>query len=356
MKILLISPLPPPYGGIANWSKLMLEYTNNANDEICVLNIAPKKRSTEGRNLFDRVVVSGFDMLRKRKELKKKIKEYKPDVIHMTTSGSISIIRDLMFLKIAYKYGIQTVYHIHFGKVPQMEKSGSFIWKLFLKAINRASATIAIDSRTYNSLGSYISKEKSFLVPNPVNTEALPEITTDKKNTVTFLGWVVATKGVEELIFAWNIVGREYPMYELVLIGPAKEEYLSELTQKAKVENITFKGELPHNEAMGILSDSKVFVLPSYTEGFPNSILEAMALKNTVIASNVGAVPEMLSGECGVIIEPRSADSIVFALRKVLNNSEYCAQLAQNAFDKVENEYTIDKVYRMYKEIWENVL
>ena len=101
MKVLLVSPQPPPYGGIANWSKMILEYASHTEDVLRTINIAPKKRSTEGRNLFDRVFVSGIEMFAKRRELKKEIKNNRPDVIHMTTSGSLAIIRDILLLKTA---------------------------------------------------------------------------------------------------------------------------------------------------------------------------------------------------------------------------------------------------------------
>ena len=81
MKILLISPHSPPFGGIANWTAMLLEYANNTEDSFSTINIAPQKRSTEGRNIFDRVVVSGLDMLKKKRELKAQIKNNRPDVI-----------------------------------------------------------------------------------------------------------------------------------------------------------------------------------------------------------------------------------------------------------------------------------
>lgn len=356
MKILFIAPLPPPYGGIANWVQIMLEHINATSDEVEVLNIAPRKRSTEGRKLFDRIVISGFDMFRKAIQLKKRVKEFRPDTIHMTTSGSIAIIRDLLLLRIAKKFGIRTVYHIHFGTVPELEKSSLWIWKLFLKAINMASAVIAIDGKTYNCLIGNMRQEKAFFVPNPINMNCLPQVPCVKKKLVVFLGWLVPTKGIEELITAWNIIGKDFSQYELKIIGPVRQEYLTELIKIVKVDNISFTGELEHDEAMGILANSKVFILPSYTEGFPNGILEAMALKNVVIASDVGAIPQMLEGDCGVVINPKSEEEIITALREVLSDEEYIEVVAENALNKVKSEYAIEKVYELYKEIWENDL
>lgn len=352
MKILLISPQPPPYGGIANWTAMMLEYVKNTNDSFDTINIAPKKRATEGRNLFDRVVVSGFDMLKKRRELIRKIKNNRPDVIHMTTSGQLAIIRDILLMKTARKYGIKTVYHIHFGKVPEMAEKNTKMWSYFRKALLLAESVIAIDKKTYDAIKKYVPEANAALLPNPINTAKLPIYNGESKKQVVFLGWVIPTKGVTELIEAWNTVGKEYPDYELVVIGQSKSEYLEALNNSVKVDNIKFTGEMPHERAMQTLAESEIFVLPSYTEGFPYAILEAMSLGKAVIASDVGAIPQMLDGECGILVKPQDTDSVISALKTVLSDKEFKNLIAVNAAEKVDSEYKIEKVYEQYRQFW----
>ena len=65
MKVLLISPHAPPYGGIANWTAIIRDYAEKTDDSFRYINISPKKRSTEGRNIFHRIVCGGIDMLKK---------------------------------------------------------------------------------------------------------------------------------------------------------------------------------------------------------------------------------------------------------------------------------------------------
>lgn len=354
MKVLLISPHPPPYGGIANWTAILLEYAKNTEDSFSTIDIAPKKRSTEGRNIFDRIVVSGFDMLKKKRELKVQIKSNRPDVIHMTTSGSLAIIRDTMLLKTAKKYGIPTVYHIHFGKTEEMAESNSKLWRLFSKAIKIADAVLAIDKNTFCTLKKYVPDANAVLVPNPINTAKLSITKAEPKKQVAFLGWVVPTKGVSELVEAWNTVGSEYPDHNLLIIGQSSPGYLEELKSSVTVNNIYFTGEMPHEKAMETVAQSEVFILPSYSEGFPNAVLEAMALKIPVIATSVGAIPEMFENDCGILIEPKSIEEIILALRKILSDKELQERISANALNKVDSEYTIETVYEEYKEIWNN--
>lgn len=355
MKVLLISPHPPPYGGIANWTAMLLEYVSDTEDIFSTIDIAPKKRSTEGRNIFDRVVVSGLDMLKKNRELKSQIKNNRPDVIHMTTSGSLAIIRDILLLKTAKKHGIPTVYHIRFGKTEEMAQSNSKLWRLFSKAMKTADAVLAIDKKTFCAVKKYVPDANAILVQNPINTAKLPKIEGEPKKQIAFLGWVVPTKGVSELVGAWNTVGPEYPDYKLLIIGQSSPAYLEELKSNSKADNIVFAGEMSHEKAMEAVMESEAFILPSYTEGFPNAVVEAMALKKPVIASAVGAIPEMLGDDCGILIEPKKTEEIISALRKMLSDKELRERISANALKKVNSEYTIETVYKQYKKIWNNV-
>ncbi len=355
MKVLLVAPLPPPYGGITNWSQTVLNYAKNQNVEITALNTSPAKRSTEGRSLFDRIVVSGFEMLRLGKALRRTIKNSRPDVIHITTSGSLAVIRDILLMRIAASFNLPTVYHIHFGRVPDIIEKKSFGRWLLLKALKMATAVIAIDKKTYTAVEKYLSTNKVFLTPNPIDLESLPKADCEAKKQVVFLGWVVKEKGVEELIEAWNTLGKEFGDYELAIIGPADNRYLERLKSLKRVENIVFKGEMSHNDAMKALSESEIFVLPSYTEGFPNVVIEAMAYKKTIIATNVGAIPEMLCGDCGIVIEKESAKALENALRQVIGDRQAAERMAQNAYKRVKEQYQIANIYDMYNEIWEKV-
>ena len=94
LRIGLVVPVPPPYGGIANWSENLIASLKKRNIKYFIVNTAPKKRTTEGRTLFDRVVRSGIAMFNEKKELRDLILKKKINVIHMTTSGELAIIRD----------------------------------------------------------------------------------------------------------------------------------------------------------------------------------------------------------------------------------------------------------------------
>jgi glycosyltransferase involved in cell wall biosynthesis len=358
LKICFVVPIPPPYGGIANWTKLMCNYITNvrADVELSIINVAPKTRQTEGRNLWDRVVNSGFRMIKQYRELNRIIRNSRPDVIHVTTSGRLAVIRDILLLKTAKKKGVPTVYHIRFGRIKEIAQKNTREWKLISKAMLLATEVMAIDNTTYKAIKKYIPTVNVVCVPNPIDISNLPEPVTSSSKTIMFLGWVIKTKGIEELLLAWEKVYKENDDWRLRIVGPAKDEYLDYLKSHYSFEGVIYEGEKSHNEAMDLLNSSEIFILPSYTEGFPNSILEAMALSKPIIATRVGAIPDMLADDCGILIDLKEPEEIFIALKSLIANDKERIDIGNNAYRKLRKEYTIETIFNQYMQEWEKYL
>lgn len=357
-KIALVAPVPPPYGGIANWVVMVSEYVKRQDKaEFSHINIAPKKRDLDGRTLWDRVVGQGFAMFAQKRTLKKAFQEQKIDVVHMTTSGQLAVIRDIQMLKLAKKKKIPSVYHIHFGRIPEIAKNNSREWKYIKRAMRLASCVMVIDEKTKISIQEYLPETNVCCVPNPFDVEKIQSFMKDVQNEreIVYVGWVIKTKGVEELLTAWDEVRQAYPEWKLRLIGPCEETYYETLKNNFSLEQVVFDGEQLHDVAMEKLSKASIFILPSYTEGFPNVVLEAMALEKPVIATDVGAIPEVLQN-CGIVIPAKNADAIVNSLKQLLTSDALRNELGKKGKEKLLQEYTLEKVVEEYVRVWNEVL
>ena len=353
LKVCFIAPLPPPYGGIANWMAMLSRYLSKEKESeitYSIIDTSPKKRVTEGRGLFKRIFGGFFSLIKTSYELKKGLKGSKPDCVHITTSGSLGLLRDRTVLKILKKKKINSVYHIHFGRFSELLNKNNWEEKLLRFNFKLAGSIVAIDQTTYQSLQIAGFADKSYNIPNFIN---LKEITINKKiveKKITFVGWVIPAKGISELVKAWkNIEYEVIREWELEIIGPYDKEYVGTL-DIGKNDHIFFTGEVEHKKTLENLSLSSAFVLPSYTEGFPNSVLEAMALGKTIIATDVGAIPQMLSDDCGILVKARDVAELKNALIKVM--TENTDELGINALNKVKNEYEISKVVEQYIKLW----
>jgi glycosyltransferase involved in cell wall biosynthesis len=169
------------------------------------------------------------------------------------------------------------------------------------------------------------------------------------------VGWGVPAKGLTELVTAWALL--DTPS-RLRIIGPISEPYAQDLTAIADkaLGELEIVGPVEHGEAMSQLAAADVCVLPSYTEGFPNVVLEAMALGKPVVATCVGAIPEMLLGsddECGICIPPRDVNALHIALRQLATSKALRTALGTNGRRRVERNYSMGVVFRQYKDVWQ---
>ena len=120
---------------------------------------------------------------------------------------------------------------------------------------------------------------------------------------------------------------------------------------------MNISGPVDGSEVLARIAGSSVVVLPSYTEGVPNVVLEAMMLGKPVIATPVGAIPEMLSfggaEPCGVCVPVRDVDALRIAIQSLFKQSTYAQELGRRGRERVVREYSPTAAYSQYKSIWE---
>ena len=174
------------------------------------------------------------------------------------------------------------------------------------------------------------------------------------RHTAVFLGWILPTKGVAELIQAWaELCPRDWDLW---LVGPGEVEYQQSVINHYQPRNVRFVSELTHDEAMQVLAGADLFVLPSYTEGFPNVILEAMALGKPIVATKVGAIQDMLSNDSGLLIEPKDVNGLRGALAQLIQDEDLRRELGIRAYNKVRQEYAVDAIFARYVQTWQSLM
>jgi len=273
--------------------------------------------------------------------------------VHLTTSGQFGIIRDIAIIATARQLHIPAIYHLHFGRVHQIATRNTWEWRILVRVIRMTHIVIALDSNTEKAINQHVSNVKILRVPNGIDLKKLPSVTGITEQMVLFIGWVIPTKGLAELVNAWSQV--KLGDWRCVIAGPGTETYRKELQKQFQPEQLEFLPEQSHDNAMQLMVDADVFVLPSYTEGFPNVIIEAMAMGKAIIGTSVGAVPEMLADGCGVIIPPQNVDALSQALRTVCSDAALRKQMGTRAQLKARAEYDMDHVFNRLMAIWQEV-
>lgn len=348
--VITCAPLPPPNGGIANWYRIVQEEATK--NGVCLINInTSSRKSIAGRSIFYRIFIQGFRMLAQYYELRQIIKgNQDAHAAHITTSGHLALVRDILFLHLLMRKGIKTVYHIHFGRVPDIFQKKKLEYRFIHKAISLASDTVAIDPKTYNVLCDSFGKESVHYIPNPVRVLDV-EVFEEKKN-VLFLGNVLPAKGIEELLQAWEKLTPEHPDWTLTIAGSCEDNYKAYLENQYSLQNVIMTGYIPHDDAMKLVAKSAFLVLPSYTEGFPNVVIEAMMCGKAVIGTDVGAIADILAGGCGIVIQPKNVDELRNSVEKMIDDETLRRIMGNIGKEKAASKYVADNIFFEYVKLW----
>lgn len=367
LRVLLVSPYSEKkVGGIGTWSKNIIDFSRDNNDyDLIFQNTASILKSNLVINKRTRIISGIADTTIILLKLFYNLLFKNPDVVHYTSSASLALLKDRFAIFITRKiFRRKFIIHWHFGRIPELCGLKNKEYKNLINVINLANHSIVIDISSYNALKELRIKNVSF-VPNPISetlrkhSEKLP-INTIQKNrevgTVLFVGHIVEAKGVFELV---KVCMKISNVKKLVFIGPCLDEVKTKIQDIASDRNnnsdwLEFAGELKREEVFSYYINCNVFCLPSYTEGFPNVILESMAFACPIIATNVGAIPEMLSDGCGICIDAKDEVQLYDALMKSFSDRKGVLDMGINARYKVLNNFTVEKVLNTYLKIWES--
>jgi glycosyltransferase involved in cell wall biosynthesis len=172
-----------------------------------------------------------------------------------------------------------------------------------------------------------------------------------RKNVVGYIGRLGREKGILRFLEAVLKVSLEREDVTFLIGGGGElqdkvEEYLS---LKNLGNRVKFVGWIPHNEIPAYLNQLKLFVLPSYTEGLPNIVLEAMACGTPVLTTPVGAIPDVIKHEeTGFIMEDNSPECIARNIVRALAHRDL-EQITMNARAAVEKEYSYTVAMEGYR-------
>ena len=160
-------------------------------------------------------------------------------------------------------------------------------------------------------------------------------------------------KGIENFIQAIPEILTEKNNFKFILIGdgPLMDKIKEFRDANHLQENIILTGWINHNDLPRYLNEFKLLILPSYTEGLPNVILEAMACGTPVITTNVGAIPDIIQDEhTGFIMDDNSEETIRINITRALQHPQLNV-IVQNANILVNKEFNYNNTLNLWKKI-----
>nr|WP_317631510.1 glycosyltransferase [uncultured Flavobacterium sp.] len=267
------------------------------------------------------------------------IKQYKPKMT-ISIFGSVNIFILVGFLcgvknRIAWIRTLSTQFPSQ--KINQIRKS--IIYKFSTQLIANSYATKQDVINVFN-----VNENKIKVLYNSVKKYDIQEVEFDK-NKITYVGRLHKSKGVDTLIKAFNILLNEYPNIHLDIIGSGPEnEYLQNLVNSLKIENkVNFLGVKNKKEVLLSFKESYCAVVPSTSEAFGFTVIEAMSMKTCVIGANNTGVKEIIEDkQSGLLFKTSDEIDLAAKMESIFQNQNLRNQLAINGYNRFLNNFEVD--------------
>ena len=356
--VLFISPLHGAMGGVASWTQRIVEQGLSDGYRVHVVDTGirnkARARSTslwagEGRRTV-RIIAS----------LLWQLTLIHPHIAHVNCSLSPrGVFRNLVCALMARLWGVQVVAHYR-GNIPDFVGGGrkGIHWWVLRKLIRISELNIAMNRDSLACLADLQHGEQRdpVLLPNFIQDSAFQYRATctvkpSERIKVLYAGWIIVAKGCREIL----AVARQLPEVEFILLGPVKADMEPHL--QSLPANVTLGGEIASDIVLRQMSTSDLFLFPSYTEGFPNAVLEAMTVGLPVVATRVGAIPEMIEqSKGGLLVSRPDMDELVSALRTLIADPEMRLQMGEFNRRKAQMEYAYSVVVARLVCLYQQVL
>lgn len=274
------------------------------------------------------------------------IRKYKIDIVHahsVIPTGLVGVV-------VAKIMGCPSVITSHGMDINNFDVN-SIHGHLISFSLNHCNKAIAVSgdlAETMKSLG--ITEDKILILKNAVDTERFNPSTNmelrhkygikENEILILFVGYLDTFKGIFELIDAFYEINKENKNTKLMMIGtgPKKEEFKKKVFQLGLEDYVTLIGVVPNIKIHIYYQMADIFVLPSYTEGFPLAVLEAMACGIPVVASNVGGIHEIVkNGLNGFLVSPRKREELTEKLNFIVNNEDLRKKFVINSYEMINN-------------------
>lgn len=207
----------------------------------------------------------------------------------------------------------------------------------------------------------HLGSPEPIKIPNGIDTEfftPLPQSTARlnlnlKKEyiIITFVGRLIFAKGAQDLIAAFQLLAERFSGVHLLIVGdgPFRKNLQQQAIKTGLGQKIQFLGEKNKSEIREILAASDIFVNPSYSEGLPTSVLEAVAMGLAVVATNVGGTAEIIEHQKnGLLVPARQSKLLKESLTKLIENPSLRYDFQKNARQAVKQKFNWNLITQQY--------
>ncbi|WP_169741601.1 glycosyltransferase family 4 protein [Beijerinckia mobilis] len=283
---------------------------------------------------------------------------HRVDLVHLHSAMRGSFWRKSILASLARMRGVPVIFHLHGSEMKSFyDEQKPWGQKKIADQLTRAARVVVLSESWRTFVQTIAPAADPLTVPNYVTVPAQPARGTGSPLTLVFLGLIGARKGLYDLLEALAFVRQSYPDIVLLVGGNGEEEKAKECVQALGLDDaVEFKGWVGPAEKAELLDRADIYVLPSYNEGLPMSVLEAMAYGIAVVTSNVGGLPELVEdGVHGRLVQAGDKEGLAAALLELARDPERRRQMGEAGRRRVVEGYSKDVVLPRLSALYETL-
>ena len=271
-------------------------------------------------------------------------------LVHVHSASDASFLRKAVFIAVALAARRPVIFHLHGGGFLDFyrHRCGPLRRLLVRFLLDRVDHIVTLSEEWARRIAGITANPRVSVIPNMVDMRAFRAAPPRQGEgpELLFLGRLEATKGVDELLQAAARLRARFPLLRLVIAGAGD---VCAVEARAGALGIGDALELPGwvvgERKQALLGRASVFVLPSHVENMPVSVLEAMAAGLPVVATTVGAIPEMVEdGVTGLLVPPRDAEALAGAIETLLSDPQRRRRMGEAGRARAQRHYSVDRV------------
>ena len=265
----------------------------------------------------------------------------RPQIVHLHTSHGLGWLKDTLYIPITKLFGSKFVLHIHAADYKQLVWENNKLLGWYSRSAMRQADLIVTVSEEWEKLIAQIAPaEKIVTLRNCIDTKEfdLKRNTNGKTCSALFLGSVGDRKGTFDLIRAVALLSDQEKERLQVMIAGGEESHKDLQKAAGLIDDLglgevcKLVGVVRGQGKLELLAGSNLFVLPSYREGLPMAILEAMASGQAVLSTMVGGIPEVVrEGHNGYLVQPGDIQGIAEKISILLKDEELLLKMGENS-------------------------
>lgn len=383
---MLIGPTPPPYAGPEIFYEAMLPRVKSLDGSFRIVHVSSnirKENLKKGTLDFEGLVA----FLKVYRKFLIQLMKSRPKLVYLPlASGKIGFLRDAVIIWTSAVLRRRIVLHYHGGNFNNFYgKSASWLKKAITISLRLVDTVIVLGQNLGFMFEGLVPKENIRVLYNGIDAEGykgLQRHPSNSKVTILFMGHLTYPKGFWHLTKAYCRLREKYPNMQFQFAGALPEatgnvaEFLSgsdredfqnrmgEITEEtlrfikdADQYGATYLGFVTGKAKMDALARADIFVLSSFTEGFPMSVLEAMAAGLPVVVTPVGVLPEILKeGENCLFVKAGDADDLEAKIEILVRDEELRRRMGESNRELAIRELDIKLVAENLVHIFEETV